>query len=139
MNNVGTNIRKPTVEYTLEEYNHIMNTNLASLYHFCQLAHPLLKASGNGSIVMNSSVGGITSLRSGSVYGATKGFKLTILLKCCIISSLFIISGAINQLTRNLACEWAKDGIRVNCVAPWYIKTELAQQVWRNSIYSFTF
>lgn len=34
-----------------------------------------------------------------------------------------------NQITKNLACEWAKDGIRVNGVAPWYINTDLAQQV----------
>lgn len=38
-------------------------------------------------------------------------------------------SGAINQLTRNLACEWAKDNIRVNGVAPWYIKTSLVEHV----------
>ncbi len=36
---------------------------------------------------------------------------------------------AINQLTKNLACEWAKDGIRVNTVAPWYTATPLANQV----------
>ena len=34
-----------------------------------------------------------------------------------------------NQLAKNLACEWAKDYIRINCVAPWYIKTPLAQPV----------
>lgn len=34
-----------------------------------------------------------------------------------------------NQLTRNLACEWAKDGIRVNGVAPWFINTPLVEQV----------
>ena len=38
-------------------------------------------------------------------------------------------SGAMNQLTRNLACEWARDGIRVNTVAPWYTATDLANQV----------
>jgi Tropinone reductase 1 len=42
-------------------------------------------------------------------------------------------AGAMNQITKNLACEWAKDGIRVNSVAPWYINTDLAQQVLANA------
>jgi len=40
-----------------------------------------------------------------------------------------VFSGALNQLTRNLACEWASDNIRTNCVAPWYIKTSLVETV----------
>ncbi|KAL8539093.1 hypothetical protein ACS0TY_000907 [Phlomoides rotata] len=111
INNVGTNKRKPTVDYTAEEYSSLMATNLESSYHLCQLAHPLLKASGRGSIVFISSVAGQVHLFSGSIYGATKG--------------------AINQLTKNLACEWAKDNIRVNSVAPWYIKTSLVKHVER--------
>ncbi|CAG7891259.1 hypothetical protein HID58_045024 [Brassica napus] len=107
VNNVGTNLRKPTVEYSSEDYAKIMSTNLESAFHFSQLAHPLLKASGVGSIVFISSVAGLVHLSSGSVYGATKG--------------------ALNQLTRNLACEWAGDNIRTNCVAPWYIKTSLVK------------
>lgn len=109
INNAGTNIRKPTSEYTSAEYSMLMATNLESSYHFCQLAYPLLKASGGGSIVFISSVAGLVHLFSGSIYGATKG--------------------AMNQLTRNLACEWAKDGIRVNSVAPWYIKTSLSERL----------
>ncbi|GFP81757.1 tropinone reductase homolog [Phtheirospermum japonicum] len=112
INNVGTNIRKPTVDYTAEEYSILMNTNLESSYHLCQLAHPLLKASGVGSVVFISSVAGLVHLSSGSIYGATKG--------------------AINQLTKNLACEWAKDNIRVNSVAPWYINTSLVKHLLDN-------
>eukprot|EP00238_Polyblepharides_amylifera_P012247 CAMPEP_0196573864 /NCGR_PEP_ID=MMETSP1081-20130531/3687_1 /TAXON_ID=36882 /ORGANISM="Pyramimonas amylifera, Strain CCMP720" /LENGTH=269 /DNA_ID=CAMNT_0041891705 /DNA_START=296 /DNA_END=1105 /DNA_ORIENTATION=- len=112
VNNVGTNIRKPTVEYTLEEFKFILSTNLESCYHLCQLAHPLLAAARTSSIVFNSSVAGLVAIRSGTLYSITKG--------------------AINQLTKNLACEWAKDGIRTNTVAPWYTSTPLAQQVLKD-------
>ncbi|KAF3775993.1 hypothetical protein EJ110_NYTH49331 [Nymphaea thermarum] len=52
VNNVGTNLRYPTVEYTAEDFSFLMSTNLESAYHLCQLAHSLLKRSGNGSIVL---------------------------------------------------------------------------------------
>ncbi|XP_050250073.1 tropinone reductase homolog At5g06060-like [Quercus robur] len=107
INNVGTNISKPTSEYTVEDFSFLMSTNFESAYHFSQLAYPLLKASGAGSVVFVSSVAGVVSLNIGlSIYSATKG--------------------AMNQLAKNLACEWAKDNIRINSVAPWFIKTPLA-------------
>ncbi|KAK9951517.1 hypothetical protein M0R45_006955 [Rubus argutus] len=109
INNVGTTIRKPTTEYTDEDYSFLMGTNLESTYNMCQLTHPLLKASGAGNIVLISSVAGVVSIEgSGSIYAATKG--------------------AINQLAKTLACEWGKDNIRINSVAPWFIKTPLAEQ-----------
>ncbi|WKA00983.1 hypothetical protein VitviT2T_019294 [Vitis vinifera] len=77
VNNVGTSFRKPTVDYTAAEYSTIMTTNLESAYHLCQLAHPLLKASGAGSIVFVSSVAGVVSLGTGSIYAATKGMLLS--------------------------------------------------------------
>eukprot|EP00955_Chlamydomonas_euryale_P101128 365325-Chlamydomonas_euryale.AAC.26 len=58
VNNVGTNIRKPTVEYTSAEFQTIMSTNLESAFNLCQLCQPLLQASGNGCILFNSSVAG---------------------------------------------------------------------------------
>ncbi|XP_030938495.1 tropinone reductase homolog At5g06060-like isoform X3 [Quercus lobata] len=73
INNVGTNIWKPTVDYTAEEFSTVMTTNLESAYHLCQLAHPLLKASGVGSIVCISSIAGVVALNVGSIYGASKG------------------------------------------------------------------
>ncbi|KAL2898895.1 hypothetical protein RDABS01_023977 [Bienertia sinuspersici] len=109
VNNVGTCIVKPTTEFTAEEYAVLMATNLESTYHLNQLAHPLLKASGRGNIILMSSVGGVVSVNVSSLYSATKG--------------------AINQLAKNLACEWAKDDIRVNSVAPWFIRTPLADTV----------
>ena len=73
VNNVGTNIRKPTVDYTAEDFSFLLGTNLESAYHCSQLAHPLLKASGSGSLVFISSVAGVTAIKSGTLYAATKG------------------------------------------------------------------
>ena len=73
MNNVGTNIRKPTIDYTAEEYSLLLTTNLDSTYHLSQLAYPLLKASGVGNVVFISSVGGLVNTSSGTIYAATKG------------------------------------------------------------------
>ncbi|XP_065877911.1 tropinone reductase homolog At5g06060-like [Euphorbia lathyris] len=115
VNNVGTNIRKPMVEFRPEEFSSLMATNFESGFHLSQLAYPLLKSSGEGSVVFTSSVSGFVSLKNMSVHGATKG--------------------AINQLTKNLACEWAKDNIRSNAVAPWYIKTSMVEQVLKNEAY----
>lgn len=112
VNNAGTNIRKPTTDYSPADYDHVLNTNMRSAYELSQAAYPLLKASGKGRIVMVSSVSGLAHTSSGSLYGMTKAAML--------------------QLTRNLAVEWAADGIRVNAVAPWYINTPLATPVLTN-------
>lgn len=115
INNVGTNIRKKTPAYSQSDYNLLLETNLTSAFHFCQLLYPLLKSSPQASIVNISSVAGMTHVRSGAIYGMTKG--------------------ALIQLTRNLAAEWAPDLIRVNAVAPWYIETPLAQPVLKDQDY----
>ena len=112
VNNAGTNIRKSTVDYSLTDYEHVLNTNLRSAYELSQAAYPLLKESGNGKVVFVSSVSGLSHTSSGSLYGMTKA--------------------ALLQLTRNLAVEWASDDIRVNAVAPWYINTPLASPVLTN-------
>ncbi|CAN1329189.1 Tropinone reductase homolog At5g06060 [Linum perenne] len=114
VNNAATGFWKPTTEVTDEELSHVLETNFKSGYNLCQLAHPLLKDSGSGSIVFISSVVGSTSVGYLSAYGATKGFVH--------------FAGAINQLTRSLACEWAKDNIRTNSVAPWYTRTPSVEQ-----------
>ncbi|KAL2328786.1 hypothetical protein Fmac_022213 [Flemingia macrophylla] len=107
VNNVGTTIWKELLDYTEEDFSFVMNTNLQSAFHLSQLAHPLLKASEAASIVFISSINGVVSINIGSaVYSATKG--------------------AMNQLTKNLACEWAKDNIRTNSVAPGAIRTPAA-------------
>ncbi|CAN1150593.1 Tropinone reductase homolog At2g29360 [Linum perenne] len=112
VNNAGAAIGRPTTQVTAEELSHLWGTNFESGYNLCQLSHPLLKASGSGSIVFISSVSGSTSFTYLAAYGATKG--------------------AINQLAKSLACEWAKDNIRTNSVSPWYTRTPLVEQDLEN-------
>lgn len=109
VNNVGINIRKKTTDYTSMEINSIINTNLISAFNLSVKLYPFLRKSGNASIINISSVAGLTSLKTGSPYAITK-------------------AGLI-QLTKNLAVEWAEDNIRVNAVAPWYIKTPLTEKL----------
>ncbi|KAK4725238.1 hypothetical protein R3W88_028017 [Solanum pinnatisectum] len=107
VNNAGMAIHKEAKDYTKEDYNIIMGTNFEAGYHLSQIAYPLLKASQNGNVIFVSSIAGFSALPSLCLYSASKG--------------------AINQMTKNLACEWAKDNIRVNSVAPAVILTPLVE------------
>ncbi|KAK6778813.1 hypothetical protein RDI58_025531 [Solanum bulbocastanum] len=114
VNNAGVAIHKEAKDYTKEDYNIIMGTNFEAAYHLSQIAYPLLKASQNGNVIFVSSIAGFSALPSISLYSASKG-------NLYVTNSEFKIDshiGAINQMTKNLACEWAKDNIRVNSVAP---------------------
>lgn len=115
VNNVGTNIRKKSLEYSYEEYQKIMDTNMNSNFEISRFAHPFLIKGNGGSIVNVLSVAGLTHIRTGSPYGMTKA--------------------ALHQLTKNLAIEWAADNIRVNAVSPWYTRTPLVQGLMEDQKY----
>ena len=103
INNAGGNVTKAANDYTEDEWRQIFEINLFAAFELSRHAHPLLTKHAASSIVNVGSVSGVTHVRSGAPYGMSKA--------------------AMHQMTRNLAVEWAEDGVRVNCVAPWYIRT----------------
>lgn len=112
VNNAGINIRKPAEEYSYQEYQKILKTNLDCTFEICQLAYPFLKKSSQGNIVNIASISGLIDDASGAPYGVSKAGMI--------------------QLGKHLAVEWAKDNIRINSIAPWYIETELTEAALSN-------
>ena len=104
--NVGTNIRKASLDVSTDDYAQVMHTNLAAALFLAQAAHPALSATGDAAIVIIGSVAGAIPMMSGLPYALSKA--------------------ALDQMTRYLAVEWARDAIRVNGVNPWYTRTPLA-------------
>lgn len=115
VNNAGTNIRKATLDLNDADFDSVLGTNVLALFEMSRLAHAFLKQHGSASIVNVGSVSGLTHVRTGLLYGLSKA--------------------AVHQLSTNLACEWASDGIRVNSVAPWYIRTRRTSDALGNPEY----
>ncbi len=103
VNNAGTNVTRPALDYGEDQWRGIFETNLFSAFELCRGVYPLLTKHAASSIVNIGSVSASTHVRSGVPYGMSKA--------------------GLQQMTRNLAVEWAEDGVRVNSVAPWYIRT----------------
>ncbi len=103
VNNAGGNVTRPALDYGEDQWRGIFETNLFSAFELCRGAYPLLTKHAASSIVNIGSVSAMIHVRSGVPYGMSKA--------------------ALHQMTRNLAVEWAEDGVRVNSVAPWYIRT----------------
>jgi len=108
VNNAGTNIRKPPEEYSIEEWRLVLDTNLTSAFVAAQAAYRHMKRAGGGKIVNIGSMMSIFGASFVAPYGASKGGMV--------------------QLTRALACAWAKDNIQVNAVLPGWIDTALTRR-----------
>jgi glucose 1-dehydrogenase len=104
VNNAATQIAKPLVETTPEEWDAVMASNLRSVFLATKLAHPLL-AAGGGAIVNVSSVHAIQTSANIAAYAASKGGLLA--------------------LTRAMAIEFAADNIRVNAILPGAVDTPM--------------
>ena len=108
VNNAGTNIRKPPQDYTLQEWQTVIDTNLTGVFVCCQAAYPRLKAAAHGKIVNIGSMTSIFGASFAAPYSASKG--------------------AVVQLTRALASAWARDNIQVNALLPGWIDTDLTRR-----------
>jgi dehydrogenase/reductase SDR family protein 4 len=93
----------------LDEWKHVLDVNLRAPWYLSKLVHPHMKASGGGSVVNISSTSGLHHDIGLGVYGISKA--------------------AVLMLTEVCGKEWARDNIRVNCIAPGVVKTELAAPV----------
>ena len=93
----------PTAEQTIEHWQRIIDINLTGTYLTCRAVAPDMMSAGGGSIVNISSLAGLAGLPRRNAYTASKH--------------------GVAGLTRALASEWGQQGIRVNAVAPGYIRT----------------
>jgi len=112
VNNAGINIRKQANDYSEEEFRKVLEINLVAPFQISRALFPFLKESGKSSIINVASSAAIQDVGTGTPYAMSK-------------------SGLLQQ-SRSLAVEWAKEGIRVNSVSPWFTKTPLTEGYLHN-------
>lgn len=102
VNNAGTNYRVPVLDYPEDQWDLIINTNLKGYYLVAQAVVPQMVSRGYGKVINISSIAGQVALINLMAYCSSKG--------------------GVNQMTRVMALEWAKLGVRVNAIAPPILK-----------------
>ena len=108
VNNAGICFHRPALEVPDAEFDEVFDVNVTGLWKMCRAVGRHMSSAGGGSIV---NVGSISAMivnrpQRQAAYNASKA--------------------AVHQLTKSLAAEWAPYGVRVNAVAPGYVKTEMA-------------
>jgi NAD(P)-dependent dehydrogenase (short-subunit alcohol dehydrogenase family) len=103
-NNAGVGLLKSVTETDRDAYDRVLDTNLWGIFTCSRYAIPRMIAGGGGSVVNIGSVAASVGFATDAAYCASKG--------------------AVHALTRQMALDYARDGVRVNCVAPGFIETE---------------
>lgn len=115
VNNAGVSLNKPFEDVTLEEWHRVMEINTDSVFLGCKMVMEYLRKSQGASIVNISSMAGLIGNCGAGPYTASKG--------------------AVYSVTKALAHDFAKDGIRVNSVHPGYIATAMTEELFKNPDY----
>lgn len=110
VNNAGTNVRKPALDLTPDEFEFVVATNLKGYFTCARAAGRHFTARGSGKVINVSSIMGSVALPNQAAYASSKG--------------------GVDQLTKVLALEWAAAGVQVNGIAPTYFETELTRPLY---------
>jgi len=102
----------PMAQLPDDAFQKILHNNVISNHWLCNLVLPEMAERKDGSIIIVSSIGGLKGTAALGAYAISKAADM--------------------QLARNLAVEWGKSNVRVNCIAPGLIKTDFARALWEN-------
>lgn len=118
VNNAGVNHRVPVLEFPEDAWDLVISTNLKGYFLVAQALVPQMIERGYGKVINMSSILGSVALPNQVAYASSKG--------------------GVDQMTKVMALEWAKQGVRVNAIGPTYFETELVAQL-RNDPERFNF
>lgn len=107
VNNAGVACVKPIADHSPEEWDRVMNVNVKSIYWSARHVIPVMKEQGGGLFLNTGSISSVVGIANQGAYAPSKG--------------------AVMQLTRQMAVDYAPFGIRVNAVCPGTVETPLLQ------------